>query len=317
MSSFGFSTTSEEVIERFAAEVKGRIFLITGTSANGLGAHTALSLARKSPAQLILVSRTKSKVDPVIEAIAAIDPSIKTTFIACELSDLESVRRVADTINNDASIPHIDVVINNAGVMDVKEFTKSPQGIELTFASNHIGHFLLTSLLMPKIKTAGSGARVVNLTSSGHKVSPVRFDDYNFSDGAAYDGWSAYGQSKTAAVLFSLALARRGVKSFAVHPGTIFETGLATHLEMSDLADLSDIAERNTGRPFQIDNPKSLTQGSATTLVAALSPEMEGRSGAFLADCQVGTPYEYASDKANADKLWLLSEKLIGEKFNL
>ena len=176
MSSFGFSTTSEEVVDAFAEHVKGRIFLITGTSANGLGANTAVNLARKSPAQLVLVSRNRSKVDPVIEQIASIDPNIKITFISGELSDLDSVRNAAKEIND--TVSHIDVIINNAGVMNVKEFKTSPQGVELTLASNHLGHFLLTNLLVPKLKAAGHNSRVVNLSSSGHRVGRFRFDDH-------------------------------------------------------------------------------------------------------------------------------------------
>lgn len=121
--------------------------------------------------------------------------------------------------------------------MGVTEYTLTPEGIESQFGANHIGHFLLTSLLMPKIEAAGPGARIVNLSSSGHQLGEVRLDDYNFNNGKAYDPWAAYGQSKTANILFSVSLAEklasRGILAFAVHPGSIAVTGLGTHVEGS------------------------------------------------------------------------------------
>ncbi|KAI0137656.1 retinol dehydrogenase 13 [Hypoxylon sp. NC0597] len=325
MSPFGFHTPSEELAKAFADRIKGRTFLITGTSAKGLGAHSAITLAREGPAHLILVSRSKARSEPVLQEIATINPSVKTTFITCELSDFDSVRAAAAQINNDESIPHIDVVINNAGVMAIKEYTLDKQGYEMTLSSNYLGHFLLTNLIMPKILAAGPGARIVNVSSKGHRISPIRFDDYNFSGGKEYDGWSAYGQSKTASILFSVELARRladrGVRAYSVHPGAIF-TNLATHLDHSAWEDIEKDIEKftlkNTGRSFGgVDWPaKTLSEGTSTLLAAALDPEFDDRSGAFIQDCQVGEPLEHATDPENARKLWELSEKLVGQKFD-
>ncbi|OTB01296.1 hypothetical protein M426DRAFT_323569 [Hypoxylon sp. CI-4A] len=323
MSPFGYFTPAEEVAKAFADRIKGRTFLVTGTSAEGLGAHAAISLAREGAGHIVLVSRSKAKTEPVLQEIATISPSTKTTFVTCELSDFDSVRAAAQQINDDTSIPHIDVVINNAGIMNVKEYTLDKQGNELTFSSNHLGHFLLTNLILPKILASGPGARIVNVSSRGYRISNVWFDDPAFSAGAKYDGWSAYGQSKTANILFSFELARRlaskGVKAYSVHPGGIYTTGLATHLrnEENAFAAIEVVALRNTGLPFGgVDSPpKSLTQGTSSLLAAALDPEIEDRSGSYVKDCQIEDTYPYALDPENAKKLWELSEKLVGQKF--
>ena len=152
--------------------------LITGASVSSLGAQTALALAHAGPAHLILQGRSEAKIRPVINEIEIIDPDVKATCAVFDLSSIEDVRKGAAEINR--SFGHIDILINNAGIMAVKEFTKSVDGIELQFATNHIGHFLLTNLLLANIVKAGIGARIVNLSSDAHRLSPFRGDDYNF-----------------------------------------------------------------------------------------------------------------------------------------
>lgn len=155
--------------------------------------------------------------------IKSISPSTEVHFVPLDLASFESIRNAATIIKN--SVSKIDVLINNAGVMAVKDYTLTEEGLEYQFGANHIGHFLLTSLLIPKIEAAGKGARVVNLTSMGHQMSEVRFDDINFNNGKDYNKWFAYGQSKMANILFTVAFAKKftpkGVLSFAVHPGGI------------------------------------------------------------------------------------------------
>lgn len=327
MSTFGAKTDCENVAQAFSSRVQGRTFLITGTSANGLGASAAVAIARAGAAQLILVARVKSKVDPVIEEIASAAPDVKVTFVACELSDFDSVRSAASEILSNKDISQIDVVLNNAGIMAVKEYTKSKQGYELQLATNHLGHFLLTNLILPKVLVAGPGARIVNVTSHGHRIGAFRFDDYNFSDGKEYDPWSAYGQSKTANVLFSVELARRlaskGIQAYAVHPGGIATTGLATHLDFAEFGVISETATRNNGWDtfgitlMDTDKFKTVSQGTAPLLAASLDPSFEDKSGAYVEDCQIGKALEYASDPENARKLWALSEELVGQKFDV
>lgn len=183
MSRFSSQTTAEEVCEAFPSQIKGRTFLITGTSANGLGARLATTLAKHSPAQIILVSRSKSKVDPVVEEIKSVNSSISVKFVPCDLSDQDSVRTAAKTILSDPEITKIDVVVNNAGLMAILDYQVDKKGNEMQLSANHIGHFLLTNLIMPKILAAGAGARIINLTSHGHRIGPFRFDDPTFSGG--------------------------------------------------------------------------------------------------------------------------------------
>lgn len=293
--------------------------VITGASEKGLGAHTAIELAKSPtpPSRLILLARSASKVQPVINTIKATNASIEVYFISVSLDQLASVRAAAQevlaTLGRRAKI---DILINNAGIMAVP-FSKTEDRIENQFATNHVGHFLLTKLLYPAIKAAGSEARIVNLTSVGYKVGPFRPDDYNFSDGSKYDEWSGYGQSKTANILFTKGLAARGVKSFAVHPGTIMTTSLSNGLDMSLFGKIDEVARRNTGHGFAIDTPKSIEQGVATTVVAAIDPRIVSESGAYLANCQVEDVFEYAKDPEQVQKLWELSERLVGEKFEI
>jgi NAD(P)-dependent dehydrogenase (short-subunit alcohol dehydrogenase family) len=210
--------------------------VITGPTKGGLGAQTAINLAQGKPDKILLLGRNESKVTPVIEEIRSISPSTEVHFVPLDLASFKSIRNAATIINN--SVLKIDVLINNAGVMAVKDYTLTEEGLEYQFGANHIGHFLLKSLLVPKIEAAGKGARVVNLTSMGHQMLEIRFDDINFNNGKAYNKWFAYGQSKTANILFTVALAKKlafkGVLAFAVHPGGITETNLANHVEKEE-----------------------------------------------------------------------------------
>lgn len=262
-----------------------------------------------------MVSRTPSKVSPVIDEIRSINPSVPVTFVPCELSDQDSVRHAAQTILSNASVPAIDVLLNNAGVMAIPDYTLDKHGNELTTSSNHIGHFLLTNLLRPKLR---AGGRVVNLSSLGHLLSPWLFDNPTFSPGgAAYHPMVAYGQSKTANILFTTELARRGVVSLALCPGVILETGLATHMDFEkDLPEMVALLSANAPNgDFKVSAPKNLSQGVATSLVASLDPALQGASGAFLSDCQVTEAAPYAVDAENARKLWAYTEERVGQKF--
>lgn len=323
MSNFGPKTTAEEVCHAFKSQIKDRTFLITGTSAKGLGAKCATSIAHHSPAHIILVSRSKSKVDPVLDEIRKIDPKVSAQFVSCELSDQDSVRQAAEAILKDATISKIDVVINNAGVMAIMDYTLDKHGNELTLSSNHIGHFLLTNLLMPKILAAGKGARIVNLSSYGHRTGVFRFHDPNYDGGKAYNPWTAYGQSKTANILFSVELARRlkdhGIHSFSVHPGVIMTTGLANHIDFEkELPGLMETAQKeNPDVEFKLEEIKDVSQGSSSSLWAALDPSLEAQSGGYIQDCQITDAMEYAVNPENAKKLWLYSEEVVGQKFDL
>jgi NAD(P)-dependent dehydrogenase (short-subunit alcohol dehydrogenase family) len=323
MATFTAKTTGAEVVREFSDRIKGKTIVVTGASEKGLGGETAVALAHGHPEHLILLARAQSRVESIMARIKEIDSSIKVDFVPVSLDDFDSVRAAAATINS--KISKLDILINNAGIMAIQEYTTNKNGIEIQFATNHLGHFLFTKLLFPKILAAGPGSRIVNVTSLGHKIGPVRFDDYNFSGGKEYDPWSGYGQSKTANILFSLYLANklrdRGIQSYSLHPGNIFETQLGTHITdiFAAIGAIEGIAQKNTGRHFPLEDEaqKSMAEGISTTLVAALDPRIEPQSGMYMANCQPQKTYEYAESLEGAEKLWKLSEELVGEKFDI
>ncbi len=340
MSSFGFGTTGKEVVDRFVTAVAGRtcmLFLsqspqyglfgylhqtvvITGPSVNGVGATTAISLAHGRPARLILAGRSEARIQPVITEIQAISPGTKVDYVKLDLGSLISVRDAASVID---SLTHsIDVLINNAGIMAVKDYTQTPDGIELQFGTNYLGHFLLTNLLLPKLVAAGKGARIVNVSSNAYHLSPMRFDDYDFSKGKTYASWLAYAQSKTAQILFTSYLAERlqqkGITSFVAIPGLVLETNLQAEVSQEMFAQGVETYKKvYEGREMPpMESPKPLSASGSTTLVAALDPGLEANSGALLQDCQVETNIDdHAKGHEAAQRLWKLSNQLVGEHF--
>ncbi|PWY85934.1 short-chain dehydrogenase [Aspergillus heteromorphus CBS 117.55] len=282
-----------------------------------IGSQMATSLAKAGPAHILIASRTLSRVQPVLDEIIRIDSTIKTTAIQVELTDHASVRRAANEILG--ATPTIDVLINSAGIMAVKDYTLDKQGIELQLSANHMGHFLLTNLLVPALEA--TPGRVVNLTSSGYLITPFRFDDYNFSDGAVYDLWTGYGQAKLANILFAWGLTKRlrsrGIVAAAAHPGYNGDTRLGSHLTWDDYAGIFPASKRNMGKEFVFEEPrfKTYTQIAATPLIAALDPEVEIKAPAFLQNSAITEPAEHACDEKSADRLWELSERLVGQDF--
>ncbi|KZV82672.1 NAD(P)-binding protein [Exidia glandulosa HHB12029] len=308
---FGHSTTAEEVVAAYSDRVKGRILLVTGPTPNTLGDATARSLARAQPAALILVGRSPAKYAPVADAIRAIDPSIDVRIYGVDLSSLASVREGARTIA--AAHPRIDVLINNAGIMGIPERRLNADGIEEHFATNHVGHFLLTNLLMDSLMRSDE-PRVVNLTSWGHKWGTGDYSDYNFEH-RPYEWNLGYGQSKLANIHFTGSLAAklgpRGLSAISVHPGSIWETDLTASFseeQRKKLREHDDDAGVVT---------KTLSQGASTTLVAALDPNLgKAHSGCYMEDCHVSeTRCDGARRPGARDELWALSEKLVGETF--
>ncbi|PLB52312.1 NAD(P)-binding protein [Aspergillus steynii IBT 23096] len=321
---FDASATSEDVTGAFSTQIRGRTFVITGAGQPSIGSKIATSLAKFAPAHILIASRTAKKVEPVLQEIKEIDPSVKATFVQVDLSDHDSVRQAANEIL--AAAPKIDVLINSAGIMGLKEFTVDKQGIEMQFSANHVGHFLLTNLLVPALLAGvaeAGNARVVNLTSSGHRISPVRFEDWNYSGGKEYDLWTGYGQAKSANILFAYGLTKklkaRGITSTAAHPGYNADTKLGAHLTWDDYDGVFPTAKKNTGLDFTFEEPrfKTYTQIAATPLIAALDPELPAKSPAYLQNSEITeTPAEYVRDDESVEKLWNLSEELVGQKFD-
>jgi NAD(P)-dependent dehydrogenase (short-subunit alcohol dehydrogenase family) len=311
---FGAETSAEEAARNI--DLSGQTIVITGGSA-GLGVETARVLAACG-AKIVSVVRDEAKGLAAAATIRENVPSAEIEMAVLDLFDLDSVRRGAEDIAK--RFPRIDRLINNAGVMACP-LGRTAQGLDTQLGTNHLGHFVLTARLIPSL-LAGAPARIVNLSSAGHRLSPFRFED-PFFEKDDYNKWIAYGQAKTANVLFSVALDKRfkdrGIRSFAVHPGAI-QTELGRHMDANDVKDLMD---RRGDRPPMTF--KQVPQGAATTVWAATAPELDGRGGLYCEDCGVAESIEdpnldqgvlsWALDEKAAERLWTLSEEWSGETF--
>lgn len=305
---FGHDTTIDEVLK--GIELQGRTVLITGGS-SGLGAETARAFAAKG-AEVIITARNLTKARDLADEIES-STGQQVRVEKLELGSLDSIKEFAQRFSG-----KLDILINNAGVMACDQ-TTTADGFEQQFGVNHVGHFLLTCLLIPALKQ-GEKARIVNLSSGGHRFSPVVFEDIQFQN-RPYDRWASYGQSKTANILFTVALDKRlnqhGIRALAVHPGVI-QTELGRHLPEEDIARFQELVETGAMKM------KSIPAGAATSAYAATAPELEGQGGVYLADCAVcpqddeaesNAVRSYAIDPENAERLWTLSEQLVGMEF--
>lgn len=319
MTQYGWATEGKEVVSTFADRVQGKTFVITGTSAGGIGAEIATDLASESPTRLILLGRSLEKIQPVLDSIASKAPKVVAKFVPVELELLSSVREAAQVILDDSSVTHIDALFNNAGVMAIPQRETTDDGLEKHLAVNHASHFLLTVLLMPKLLAAAC-PRVISISSYGHAMSGIRFQDPNFT-GTTYQPWHAYAQSKTANILFTVGLnaklspGKKSFRAYAVDPGSV-TTSLLRHVnpETYKLA-LESFAHAGLVRP-EIKTP---AKGCAGAIRAALDPDLSNQEGVYLTDTNLTTDpkavKDYAVDPANAERLWSLSEEWVGEKF--
>jgi NAD(P)-dependent dehydrogenase (short-subunit alcohol dehydrogenase family) len=174
---WSWSSTGVEVADEYGENISGRTFLITGPSDGGIGAETALCLASGQPSTIVLAGRDRAKIQPVIDRISLISPRTNAIFVALDLSDQASVRDAATEISK--QVDHIDVLINNAAIMACP-YSTTKDNLEVQFATNFLGPFLFTGLLFPKLRAAGAGARIVNVSSSAHRFEGIRFDDIDF-----------------------------------------------------------------------------------------------------------------------------------------
>jgi NAD(P)-dependent dehydrogenase (short-subunit alcohol dehydrogenase family) len=310
---FGHETDAKEVVSKFASLIAGKTILITGVASGGLGGETSIALAAASPARLILSARSASRAQPIADQITSSYPSVKTTILEVDLGSLASVRKAAREVEGG-----IDVLINNAGVM-ATPYAKTEDGFESQFGINHLGPFVFTNTLLREGKVK-EGGRVVNVSSDGHRLGGIRWDDPGFKDGAEYNRWEAYGQGKSANILFSVELARRlkakNILSFSLHPG-VMNTNLGRHFGEDGLDTLKaqDTKVGYGGWEFRF---KTLSQGCATHVVAAFDPTISGYNGSYLEDCTIfKTLQPWVQDPEDAKKLWTFSEELVGEKFDL
>jgi NAD(P)-dependent dehydrogenase (short-subunit alcohol dehydrogenase family) len=297
--------TALQVVD--GVDMTGTACVITGASA-GLGRESARALATTG-AHVVLAARNAEALRDAQAWIHAEVPRAVTSTVELDLTSLASVRTAATAIRDLA--PQIHVLMNNAGVM-FTPFSRTMDGFEIQFGTNYLGHFALTRLLTPQL---AAGARIVILSSDGHRMSDIDLNDPNW-ERREYDKFAAYGASKTANVLHMVDLDRRlrdrGVRAYAVHPGVV-ATSLARHMRRDDFASLSSFtpAVPDTKRVDVLRDFTTPEHGAATQVWAAVSPELAETGSVYLADCGIRDDVApYAVDEARAAELWSLSERL-------
>ncbi|GHE94939.1 SDR family NAD(P)-dependent oxidoreductase [Streptomyces griseoluteus] len=306
-SGFGADSTADEVLR--GIDLTGRLAIVTG-GYSGLGLETTRALA-EAGAHVVVPARRPEVARGELAGIGHVEVD------ELDLGDLDSVRGFAERFL--ASGRGIDLLIGNAGIMACPETRVGP-GWETQFATNHLGHYALANRLWPAL-ASGEGARVVSVSSRGHHLSPVRWDDVQWTEG--YDKWQAYGQAKTANALFALQLDTLGrdfgVRAFSLHPGGIM-TPLQRHLPKEEMVERGWIDEQ--GNPLNPAGFKTPEQGAATQVWAATSPRLDGLGGLYLEDCDIAEPApadgtwagvkDWATDPEQAARLWTLSAELTG-----
>src|SRR5512138_1786959 len=279
------------------APLAGRTAVVTGAS-SGIGVPTAVGLARLG-ASVALVARDRAKGEAALAAVrAASAPGATPRLFLADLGALAQVRRLAQELL--AALPRIDVLVNNAGAMHARR-KESPDGHELTLAVNHLAPFLLTGLLLPRLR-ASAPSRVVTVSSEAHRIGPLDLDDLESRRG--YSAMRAYGRSKLANVLFANELARRvaggGVTSNSLHPGVV-----ATGFGRNDPGWFRLLV--TVGRPFLATPEK----GARTSIHVSAAPELAGVTGRYFKDRQEVAPAPFARDEDVAQRLWEISERLV------
>jgi NAD(P)-dependent dehydrogenase (short-subunit alcohol dehydrogenase family) len=316
---FGAATTAAEISERIS--LQGKTAIVTG-GYSGLGRETARIL-RAAGAEVILPARDTVRARA---ALGGIDARVEPM----DLLDPASIDAFADRFLDEGRELHI--LINSAGIMAVP-FQRDARGYELQFATNHLGHFQLTTRLLPALREA-NGARIVSVSSWGHHFSPVLFEDPHFNT-HPYDPWVGYGQSKTANILFALALDERlateGIRAFSVHPGGIIDTNLAKYIPQELLRSMEVIDEHGNPVIDPSRNLKNVEMGAATQVWCATGSALDGMGGVYCENCDIAaleasnesatrtferhTLHEgvlpYALDLESAERLWDLGEKLV------
>ncbi len=308
-SGFNEKSTATEVIS--GINMSGKTVIITGGH-SGIGLETTKVLS-SAGTSIIVAARDMNKAKQSLANIKNVE------IIELDLSEPSSVDNFVKQYRQ--SFKTCDLLINNAGIM-ATPLLRNSLGYEMQFATNHLGHFQLTARLWDELRE--SKARVISLSSLGHRFSGIIFDDPNFHD-HPYEKWTAYGQSKTANSLFAVHLdkvgEKFGVRAFAVHPGRILSTDLSRF--MSDEEKATAASARPADPKHVPSFVKSVSQGTATTIWCATSPQLNDKGGVYCADCDISPIVDddspqtngvrkWAIDPSMAERLWSLSEKLVG-----
>ncbi|MET9490662.1 SDR family NAD(P)-dependent oxidoreductase [Nocardia sp. NPDC006630] len=306
---FGAQSTASEVIA--GLDLTGYRAIVTG-GGSGIGTETARALAGAN-AEVTLAVRNVEAAKAVAEEIIGVTGNDKVRIEPLDLADRASIAAFATAWHGP-----LHILVDNAGIMATPEL-RTPQGWEMQFATNHLGHFALTGGLHDALAAAGT-ARVVVVSSVGHLNGQIVFDDIHFQR-RPYDPWEAYGQSKTANILFAVEAAQRwaddGITVNALNPGRIPATNLSRHMG----------AVQNAPASFEPDSTavswKTPAQGAATSVLLATSPLLEGVGGRYFEDCNEAEPHQpgirrgvasYALDPGNAERLWQVSLDLLAER---
>ncbi|MCJ1269400.1 hypothetical protein MMC22_009292 [Lobaria immixta] len=300
--------------EGLEGKLQDKVFLITGCS-SGIGIETARALSATG-AKLFLGVRDTAKGESALSEI--LEPG-RVELLKMDLNSLDSVRAAAQTFLEKSKT--LNILVNNAGIMATPQGTTA-DGFESQFGTNHLAHFLLFQLLKPTLLASSTpefNSRVVNVASSGHRAGGVLFGDYGFKQ-TAYSPWAAYGQSKTANIYMANEIERRygarGLHGLSLHPGGIM-SGLQKHVPDS-------IKEKWKNDPDSVRSVKSAEQGAATSVLAALSKEWEGKGGRYLEDCAESPPARedrkptdigyvpHAYNEKGEKQLWVDSLRMVG-----
>ncbi|MGC1677625.1 MAG: SDR family NAD(P)-dependent oxidoreductase [Candidatus Binataceae bacterium] len=315
---FGAESTADEVLE--GVDLSGKRVLVTGVSA-GLGVETARSLVAHG-ATVVGTARDLAKARRALgEAIP--QKASEVELVEMDLASLASVRKAATELI--ARNQPFDVIIANAGVMACPQ-GKTQDGFETQFGTNHLGHFVFVNRLVPLLKP---GARIVLLSSAGHQVSDVSIEDPNF-ERTEYQPFTAYGRSKTANILYAVALDSRlkgrGVRATALHPGGI-QTELGRHLTPELIQQLTARINQGASGGTPTFRFKTVPQGSATSVWSSFVAPSDAVGGRYAEDCHVCEVNDdatsrvgvrsYALNLAHANDLWRKSEEMVGERFAL
>ena len=307
-SGYGMRTEAREALG--GRRLDGKTAIVTG-GYSGLGLETTKALA-DAGANVVVPARTPDKARAALAGIARVEQA------SLDLADPGSIDAFADAFLS--SKRKLDILINNAAIM-ASPLMRDARGYEAQFATNHLGHFQLCARLWPALK---GDARVVSLSSIGHRRSPVNLEDPNF-DTTPYDKWEAYGRAKSANALFAIGLDKRGVshgvRAFAVHPGGIM-TDLQRFMPEEEKRAMGWIDESGKLN----ERFKTTSQGAATSVWCAANPQLDDKGGVYCEDCDIAAAVPaddksfsgvrpWAIDPAIADRLWALSEKMTGVRF--
>ncbi|HEV7777713.1 MAG TPA: oxidoreductase [Luteibacter sp.] len=316
-SGFGFTTTASEALA--GRDLTGRTAIVTG-GYDGLNLEVTRVLAGAG-ATVIVPARTLDKARAALGGIPRVE------IAAMDLMDPASIDAFAEGFLQSGRA--LDILVNGAGIM-IPPLVRDARGNESQFSTNHLGHFQLTARLFPALRRA-NGARVVAVSSRGHRIAGVDFDDPNF-ERREYERWTGYGQSKTANVLFAVHLdtlgEAHGVRAFALHPGSII-TGLARHMSDDELRAAGVVFDEK-GKPSVAASKglKTVEQGAATIVWCATSVQLDGMGGVYCEDVDVSEVAaddaapgagvrSWAIDPGFASRLWSLSERLTGVSFEV